>query len=85
MSIDNLNNDTDPNNDVASFTELNVAYYFSEEDALLELGQLPNEYISEVPNEQTVYLRVERGNDCFGINSILLEVLPVPQLSLIHI
>ena len=46
---------------------------------LLELNQLPNEYISEVPNAQTVYLRVERDNDCFGINSMLLEVLPVPQ------
>ena len=32
-----------------------------------------------MPNAQTVYLRVERDNDCFGINSMLLEVLPVPQ------
>jgi len=31
-----------------------------------------------VPDAQTVYLRVERDNDCFGINSMLLQVLPVP-------
>ena len=77
--IDNLNNDTDPTNDVTDFNELNVAYYVSEQDAVLELNQLPDEYISEVEDEQTVYLRVERGNDCFGINTMLLEVLPVPQ------
>ncbi len=77
--IDNLNSDEDPTNDVASFNELTVSYYLNEEDALLELNQLPNEYISEVPNEQRVYLRVERDNDCFGINSMLLEVLPVPE------
>ncbi len=68
-----------PNNDITDASQLSIAYYISEEDALLELNQLPNEYISEVPNAQTVYLRVERGNDCFGINSMLLEVLPVPQ------
>ena len=77
--IDNLNNDTDPTNDVNDFNELNVAYYISEQDAVLELNQLPDEYTSEVEDEQTVYLRVERGNDCFGINTMLLEVLPVPQ------
>ena len=61
-------------------SQLNVSYYFDENDALLELNQLPNEYISEVPNQQVIYLRVERGNDCFGINSMLLEVLPVPEI-----
>ena len=68
-----------PNNDITDASQLSIAYYISEDDALLELNQLPNEYISEVPNAQTVYLRVERDNDCFGINSMLLEVLPVPQ------
>ena len=68
-----------PNNDITDASQLSIAYYISEEDALLELNQLPNEYISEVPDAQTVYLRVERDNDCFGINSMLLEVLPVPE------
>ena len=44
----------------------------------MELDQLPNEYTSEVAGAQTLFLRVERGNDCFGINSMLLQVLPVP-------
>ena len=77
--IDILNNDLDPTNDIADFSELNIAYYVSEEDALLELNQLPNEYISEVPYFQTVYLRIERGNDCFGIDTMRLEVLSVPE------
>ena len=68
-----------PDNDITSADQLTIAYYGSENDALLELDQLPNEYVSEVANTQTLYIRVERGNDCFGINSILL------QLSLIHI
>ena len=68
-----------PNNDITDASQLSIAYYANEEDALLELNQLPNEYISEVPDAQTVYLRVERDNDCFGINSMMLQVLPVPQ------
>ncbi|MAU30342.1 MAG: hypothetical protein CMC36_00320, partial [Flavobacteriaceae bacterium] len=77
--IDILNNNSDPADDVADSSELNIAYYVSEEDALLELNQLPNEYISEVPYFQTVYLRIERGNDCFGIDTMRLEVLSVPD------
>ena len=69
-----------PNNDITDASQLTVTYYPTEQDALLELNQLPNEYISEVPNQQTIYLRVERGNDCFGINSMTLEVLPVPEI-----
>ena len=68
-----------PNNDITDASELTVTYFLTEQDALLELNQLPNEYISEVPNQQVIYLRVERGNDCFGINSMTLEVLPVPS------
>ncbi len=67
-----------PNNDITSPDQLTIAYYASENDALLELNQLPNQYTSEVPDAQTLYLRVERDNDCFGINSMLLQVLPVP-------
>ncbi|MDA9026457.1 hypothetical protein N9H82_03295, partial [Flavobacteriaceae bacterium] len=67
-----------PDNDITSADQLTIAYYGSENDALLELDQLPNEYTSEVADTQTLYIRVERGNDCFGINSILLQVLPVP-------
>ena len=68
-----------PNNDITDASQLTIAYYVNEEDALLELNQLPNEYISQVPDQQEVYLRVERGNDCFGINSMTIEVLPVPE------
>ena len=52
-----------PNNDITSPDQLTVKYYASENDALLELNQLPDQYISEVPNQQTLYIRVEREND----------------------
>ena len=68
-----------PNNDITDPNQLTIAYYTSEIDAMLELNQLPNQYISEVPDTQTLFIRVERGNDCFGINSIQLQVLPVPE------
>ena len=68
-----------PNNDITDPNQLTIAYYKSEIDALLELNQLPDQYTSEVPDDQTLYIRVERGNDCFGINSIKLQVLPVPD------
>ena len=67
-----------PNNDITSPDQLTIAYYASESDALLELNQLPNQYTSETPDAQILYLRVERDNDCFGINSMLLQVVPVP-------
>ena len=70
-----------PNNDITSPDQLTVNYYASENDALLELNQLPDQYISEVPNQQTLYIRVERENDCFGINSMSLEVFPVPEFN----
>ena len=70
-----------PNNDITSPDQLTVKYYASENDALLELNQLPDQYISEVPNQQTLYIRVERENDCFGINSMLLQVFSVPEFN----
>ena len=68
-----------PNNDIDDPSDLSVAYYLNENDAHLELNQLPNNYISEVTDAQTVYLRVENENDCFGISTMLLQVRPVPQ------
>ena len=70
-----------PNNDITSPDQLTVKYYASENDALLELNQLPDQYISEVPNQQTLYIRVEREKDCFGINSMLLQVFSVPEFN----
>jgi gliding motility-associated-like protein len=70
-----------PDNDITNTSQLDIVYYFSESDALLEVNPLPNQYTSEVPNSQTVYIRIERGNDCFGINTMLLQVVPVPELN----
>jgi gliding motility-associated-like protein len=70
-----------PDNDITSTSQLDIVYYFSENDALSEVNPLPDQYLSEVPNLQTVFLRIERGNDCFGINTMTLQVVPVPELN----
>ena len=67
-----------PNNDIYGCRPMDVAYYSSETDALLELDQLPDQYISEVADSQTVFIRIERGNDCFGINTMLFRSYTSP-------
>lgn len=60
--------------------DLDIQYYESFEDALLEINALPNNYTNTNPNFQTIYGRVEDGNSCYGINQVELEVLTLPNL-----
>ncbi|WP_375238443.1 choice-of-anchor L domain-containing protein, partial [Aurantibacter sp.] len=63
---------------------LTVDYYESTIDAQLEQNQLPDNYTNTVPFLQTIFVRVENANDCFGISSIDLTVNPLPQNNLIN-
>ncbi len=56
---------------------LTVAYYENNNDAILEINQLPDNYIN-TSSPQTIYVRVDNDNDCFGISTIDLTVLPLP-------
>ena len=58
--------------------ELTVGYYGTNDDAILEINQLPDNYINTTAFVQTIYVRVDNDNDCFGISTIDLTVLPLP-------
>jgi len=59
-----------------------IKYYTNENDALLEKNQIetPASYLNEIPYNQDVYARIEEGNDCYGINTIKLQVNKLPHI-----
>lgn len=61
-------------------TELDIAYFETLEDALLEQNELPNNYTNITAFNQTVFVRVENDNACFGINEVKLTVFELPQI-----
>ncbi len=61
---------------------LTVAYYENNNDAILETNQLPDSY-TNTSSPQTIYVRVDNDNDCFGISTISLTVLPLPVSNVI--
>jgi len=61
-------------------TGLDLEYYKTFNDALLETNPLPNDYTNETAFTQTIFVRVENNNDCYGINEVVLEVLGLPNV-----
>ncbi|REG87216.1 T9SS type B sorting domain-containing protein [Winogradskyella sediminis] len=61
-------------------TDLNVEYYESYEDALLETNTLNETFTNTIPNQQTIYARVENANACYGISKIELTVFNLPHV-----
>jgi len=61
-------------------TGLDLEYYKTFNDALLETNPLPNDYTNEIAFTQTIFVRVENNNDCYGINEVVLEVLGLPNV-----
>ncbi len=59
---------------------LGLAYYETLDDALLETNPLPNDYTNEEAFTQTIFVRVENDNNCYGINEVVLEVLGLPNV-----
>lgn len=61
-----------------------VAYYETATDAQLEINQLPDNYTNTIPYRQTIFIRVENANDCFGIANMDLIVDPLPQNNVVN-
>jgi len=61
-------------------TNLTLNYYETYEEALLEQNPLGVTYTNTVPYSQTIYVRVENDNACYGINQIQLTVLELPNI-----
>ncbi|MCC1485260.1 T9SS type B sorting domain-containing protein [Winogradskyella immobilis] len=59
---------------------LDVVYYQNFNDALLENNPLSNAYINTTPFNETIFVRVENANACFGINQVELVVNELPNI-----
>ena len=59
---------------------LDIAYFETLDDALLEQNQLPNNYTNSTAFNHTIFVRVENDNACFGINEVTLSVFRLPQI-----
>lgn len=52
---------------------LQVDYYLTENEALLQINPVPNSFNTTIPNQQKLFARVVNGTDCFGIKEVLLK------------
>jgi gliding motility-associated-like protein len=55
-------------------------YYETYQEALLEINPLGSNYTNTTAYNQTLFARIENGNDCYGINQIELVVFKLPPL-----
>ncbi|MDH7911188.1 T9SS type B sorting domain-containing protein [Winogradskyella sp. SYSU M77433] len=59
---------------------LDLQYYETYEDALLETFPLTSSFTNSIAYNQTIYARVENANACFGISEIELRVFELPNI-----
>ncbi|MCD2260858.1 T9SS type B sorting domain-containing protein [Psychroserpens luteolus] len=60
--------------------DLDVTFYETYEEALIEDNPLNNNFTNTTPYSQTIYARVENMNACFGISDIQLTVFELPNI-----
>ena len=61
-------------------TGLDLTYYETYSDALVETNPLGNTFTNNIPYNQTIYARVENANACYGISEIELTVFKLPNI-----
>lgn len=59
---------------------LNIFYFETYQDALLETNPLNPDFKNSTPYNQTIYARVENANNCYGISKIELRVYKLPEM-----
>ena len=59
---------------------LDVVYYQTYDDALVENNPLGSTFTNTVAYNQTIYARVENNNACFGISEVELTVFELPNI-----
>ncbi|APY09178.1 hypothetical protein BWZ20_13080 [Winogradskyella sp. J14-2] len=59
---------------------LDLQYYETYEDALVEANPLTANFTNTIPYNQTIYARVENANACYGISEIELTVYELPDI-----
>lgn len=80
LQIFDLNN---ANNDILNGlpSGLNIIYFESFNDAILEQNPLSTTFTNTNPYSQIIYARVENANDCYGISQVFLTVFPLPDIN----
>ncbi|TXE07082.1 T9SS type B sorting domain-containing protein [Seonamhaeicola algicola] len=61
-------------------TGLNISYYETYNNALLEINALNNSFTNTIAYNQTIYARTENDNNCYGISQIQLVVNVLPNI-----
>lgn len=61
---------------------LDISYFETYENALLEQNALTSSFTNTTPYNQTIYARVENANNCYGISEISLIVNQLPNISI---
>ncbi|WP_308991233.1 T9SS type B sorting domain-containing protein [Mariniflexile litorale] len=64
-------------------SNLNISYYLTYDDALLETNKLPVYFTNTQPYNQTIFARVENANACYGISKVNLTVQKLPHVDAI--
>ncbi|MBU2928988.1 T9SS type B sorting domain-containing protein [Winogradskyella psychrotolerans] len=59
---------------------LDLIYYESYEDALIESNPLGTTFTNTIPYNQTIYARVENANACYGISAVELSIFQLPNI-----
>ncbi|MDN3493440.1 T9SS type B sorting domain-containing protein [Winogradskyella bathintestinalis] len=59
---------------------LDLVYYETYSDALLETNQIDTIFRNTIPYNQTIFGRVKNANACYGISEIKLTVFELPQI-----
>ena len=59
---------------------LDLVYYETYENALLEQNPLPNNYENSTAYSQIIFARVENANACYGISKVQLTVFELPNI-----
>ena len=74
---------TDANNAIVNGLPagLDISYFETYDDALLETNNLGTSFTNTVPYSQTIYARVENANNCYGISEVLLTVNRLPNIN----
>ena len=65
---------------VGAPADLDIEYYETYEDALVETNPLGANFTNTIPYNQTIYARVENSNACYGISEIELTVFRLPNV-----
>ncbi|MFT5249934.1 MAG: gliding motility-associated-like protein [bacterium] len=59
-----------------------LSYYATSEDALLEVNPLPLNFTNTTANFQTIFVRAENANACYGINQVDLTIYDLPNIEI---